>query len=81
VDSVLTFLIFSERGRDEEKGRGEGAVLMPGTRFIISQQTFYDSGGFQAMASCPFVKVVWTRRKELRSEEVDYAESGAQKNN
>lgn len=52
---------------------------MRGTRFITSQQTFYDSGGFQAVASCPLVQVVWTRRKKLRIEEVDYAESGAQK--
>jgi hypothetical protein len=49
---------------------------MRGTRLITSQQTFYDSGGFQAVASCPSVKVVWTRRIELRREEVDYAESG-----
>jgi hypothetical protein len=53
---------------------------MRGTRFSTSQQTFYDSEGFQAVASCPFVKVVWIRHKEVRSEEEDYAESVAQKN-
>jgi len=52
---------------------------MRGTRFITSLQTFYDSKGFQEVAACPFVKVVWTRRKELRSERVDYSESDAQK--
>jgi len=56
VNSVLTFLIFSESGRDDEKSRGEGAVLMGGTRFITNQEKFYDSEGFQAVAACPFVK-------------------------
>jgi hypothetical protein len=30
---------------------------MPRSRFITSQQTFYDSEGIQAVAACPLVKV------------------------